>query len=62
VRTGESTVSVCVRTTAHASRDLLAAAEHAGGDVTREGELLVFRLPTLTELRRRERLARAERA
>ena len=59
VRTGESVVSVCVRTAAHASRDLLAAGEHAGGDVTREDELLVFRLPTLAELRRRERLTRA---
>ena len=61
VRTGESVVSVCVRTAAHASRDLLAAGEHAGGDVIREDELLVFRLPTLAELRRRERLARIER-
>ena len=58
VRTGESTVSVCVRTAAQASRDLLAAGERAGGHVTREEELLVFRLPTLAELRRRERLAR----
>jgi hypothetical protein len=55
-------VSVCVRTPANASHDLLVTAERAGGEVGREVDLLVFRLPTLTELRRRERLERGERA
>jgi hypothetical protein len=62
VRTDASTVSVCVHTGAHASRDLLVAGERAGGDVMREDGLLVFRIPTLAELRRRERRARVERA
>jgi hypothetical protein len=62
VRTDDTTVSVCVRTAANASHDLLVAAERAGGEVDRKVDLLVFRLPTLTELRRRERLARGERA
>jgi hypothetical protein len=62
VRSDESTVSVCARASANASRDLLAAGERAGGAITREGDLLVFRLPTLAELRRRERMARGERA
>src|SRR5689334_14224626 len=62
VRSDESTVSVCVSTRADASQDLLAAGERAGGEFTREDDLLVFRLPTLGELRRREREARAERA
>jgi len=60
VRSDESTVSVCVRTDADASRDLLDAGERAGGEFRREDDLLVFRIPTLTELRRREREARAE--
>jgi len=58
VRTDDSTVSVCVRSRTDASCDLIAAGERAGGEIVREGDLLVFRLPTLTELRRRERLAR----
>jgi hypothetical protein len=62
VRTDDTTVSVCVRTPANASHDLLVTAERAGGEVRREVDLLVFRLPTLTELRRRERLERGERA
>jgi hypothetical protein len=59
VRTDESMVSVGARTAASPSHDLLGAAERAGGELVREGELLVFRLPTLAELRRRERAARA---
>ena len=62
VRTDESMVSVCVSTGASPSRDLLDAGERAGGEFTREDDLLVFRLPTLAELRRRERRARDERA
>lgn len=61
VRTDDSTVSVCVRTSADPSRDLLAAGERAGGEFAREDDLLVFRLPTLAELRRREREARSGR-
>ena len=62
VRTDDSTVSVCVRTSANPSGDLLAAGERAGGEFAREDDLLVFRLPTLAELRRREREARGGRA
>ena len=58
VRSDESTVSVCVSTAANASHDLVAAGERAGGEVIREGDLMIFRLPTLAELRRRERSAR----
>ncbi|HEX7978247.1 MAG TPA: hypothetical protein VF461_06570 [Gemmatimonadaceae bacterium] len=60
VRSDESMVSVCVRTGANASPDLIAAGERAGGEIVREDDLLVFRLPTLMELRRRERLARGQ--
>lgn len=62
VRSDESTVSVWVRASGDVSRDLRAAGERAGGEITREADLLVFRLPTLPELRRRERLARDGRA
>jgi hypothetical protein len=58
VRSDESTVSVCVSTAANPSHDLVAAGERAGGEVVREGDLMIFRLPTLAELRRRERGAR----
>lgn len=61
VRTDESTVYVCVSTSASPSHDLLSAGERAGGEFTREDGLLVFRLPTLAELRRREREARGKR-
>jgi len=59
VRSDESTVSVRVSEGATVSPDLLAAAERSGGEITREDDDLVFRLPSLTELRRREREARA---
>jgi len=59
VRTDESMVSVGARTAAGPSPDLRGAAERAGGELIRDGELLVFRLPTLAELRRRERASRA---
>jgi len=61
VRTDESTVSVCVSTGADASPDLLAAGARAGGEFAREDDLLIFRLPSLAELRRRERMARDQR-
>jgi hypothetical protein len=61
VRADESTMSVRVSASAAASRDLTAAAERAGGAVTREDHALVFRLPSLAELRRREREAGAAR-
>jgi len=61
VRTDESTVSVCVSTGVDASPDLLAAGARAGGEFTREDNLLIFRLPSLAELRRRERTARDQR-
>jgi hypothetical protein len=54
VRADEVTMSVRV-TAAAASRDLIAAAGLAGGSIAREAETLVFRLPSLAELRRRER-------
>jgi hypothetical protein len=60
VRSDESMVSVCVRTGASPSHDLIAAGERAGGEIAREDDLLVFRLPSLMELRRRERLARGQ--
>jgi hypothetical protein len=62
VRTDDTMVSVCVSTGASPSRDLLDIGQRAGGEFTREDELLVFRLPTLAELRRREREARGKRA
>jgi hypothetical protein len=61
VRADESTMSVRVSAAADASRDLTAVAERAGGTVTREGRTLIFRLPSLAELRRREREAGAAR-
>jgi hypothetical protein len=55
VRADDSTMSVRVNVVADASRDLIAAAELAGGSIAREDQTLVFRLPSLSELRRRER-------
>jgi hypothetical protein len=57
VRSDQSTVSVHVSASANVSPDLFAAAERAGGEVTRKDDVLVFRLPSLAELRRREREA-----
>ena len=61
VRSDESTVSVRVSAGANPSRDLVAAVELTGGEITREDDSLVFRLPSLSELRRREGKARLER-
>jgi hypothetical protein len=57
VRADDSTMSVRVTAASDASRDLSAAAGQAGGSIAREGDTLVFRLPSLPELRRRERQA-----
>jgi len=61
VTTDDTTASVCVRSAEGPSRDLVAASERAGGELVREDGLLAFRLPTLAELRRRERTARGQR-
>jgi len=61
VQTDDSTMSIRVSVAGEASRDLLAAAALAGGSMAREEQQLVFRLPTLSELRRREREARTPR-
>ncbi len=55
VRADDSAMSVRVSADADASRDLIATAALAGGSIAHEDHELVFRLPTLTELRRRER-------
>src|SRR5215207_4044846 len=58
IRADDATVSAHVRTPVEPSEDLVALAERCGGSVGREGEDLVLRLPSLPELRRREREAR----
>jgi hypothetical protein len=58
VRGDETTVSVHVATTAAPSADLLALAERCSGRLTRTTDELVLMLPSLRELRRREREAR----
>jgi len=60
VRTDDAAVRVCVRTADDPSHDLRTVGERAGGELLREDGLLVFRLPTLAELRRRERAARGQ--
>ena len=62
VRADDTTVSVHVATAAAPSADLVALAEHCGGHVTRTADELVLSLPSLRELRRREREARGESA
>jgi hypothetical protein len=61
VRGDDTTVSVRVATTSAPSADLVALAERCGGRLTREADELVLTLPSLRELRRRERAARGER-
>jgi hypothetical protein len=51
-------VSVHVPTPAEPSPSLLALAERCGGTCSREGDELVLRLPSILELRRRERAGR----
>jgi hypothetical protein len=53
-----SLVSVHVTSPAEPSADLISLAERCGGSCTREGAELVLRLPSILELRRRERAAR----
>ena len=50
-----SMVSVHVATRAEPSRSLISVAERCGGRCAREGDELVFTLPSILELRRRER-------
>jgi hypothetical protein len=51
-------VSVHVATPAEPSPSLVALAERCGGTCSREGDELVLRLPSILELRRRERVGR----
>jgi hypothetical protein len=60
VRGDDTTVNVHVATAAAPSADLLALAERCGGQVTRTADELVLTLPSLRELRRREREARGD--
>ena len=60
VRGDDATIAVHVATTAEPAADLLAVADRCGGSVRREHDDLVLRLPSLRELRRRERVAREE--
>lgn len=55
----DTEVAVHVGTAAAPSADLVALAERCGGSVTTTSEELTLRLPSLRELRRRERDARA---
>lgn len=55
VRGDDTTVSVHVATTVEPSADLVAIAELCNGTVVREQDDLVLRMPSLRELRRRER-------
>jgi hypothetical protein len=60
VRGDDTTVSIRVATTSAPSADLMALAERCGGRLTRTADELVLTLPSLRELRRRERAARGE--
>lgn len=51
----EAAVEVRVATPAEPSEDLVAVAQRCHGEVVRDGDDLVLRLPSLRELRRRER-------
>jgi len=62
VRGDDTAVSVHVATVAAPSADLVALAERCGGRLTRTTDELVLTLPSLRELRRREREARGETA
>jgi hypothetical protein len=54
--TGDSSVvGVHVETPAEPSSSLVTIAERCGGTCAREGDELVLRLPSILELRRRER-------
>ncbi len=58
VRADDTTVSAHVRTMRSPSEDLVALAARCDGQVTRTADELVLTLPSLRELRRREREAR----
>lgn len=58
VRSDDATVSVHVGTTSEPSPDLVALAERCGGTIVRNDGGLELRLPSITEVRRRERDAR----
>jgi hypothetical protein len=56
----DATVGVHVVTPTEPSTDLVVLAERCSGEIVREHGELVLRLPSLRELRRREREARGE--
>jgi hypothetical protein len=58
VRSDDTTVSVHVGTTSEPSGDLVALAERCGGSIAQNDGELELRLPSITEVRRREREAR----
>ena len=60
VRGAEATVEVLLATPVEPPADLVALAERCSGELAREHDDLVLRLPSLRELRRREREAREE--
>jgi hypothetical protein len=60
VRGDDSTISVHVATTVEPSTDLTAFAERCNGSVAREQGALVLRMPSVRELRRRERESRGD--
>ena len=56
----DTTIGLHVATPVEPSADLIALAERCNGSVAREEEELVLRMPSVRELRRREREARAD--
>jgi hypothetical protein len=60
VRGEQASVGVHIVTPMEPSTDLVALAERCGGEIAREHDELVLRLPSLRELRRREREARGD--
>jgi len=60
VRGDDTTIGVHVATAVEPSADLLALAERCNGSVEREEGELVLRMPSVRELRRREREPRAD--
>jgi hypothetical protein len=60
VRGDDATISVHASTAVEASPDLAALAERCNGSVVREAGELVLRMPSVRELRRREREGRGD--
>ena len=60
VRSDDATVIVHVGTTSEPSADLVALAERCGGSIVRNDGELELRLPSIIEVRRREREARGD--